>query len=47
MFTKSELPSFKKFVAEAYILATIEKATIGYIVNDRFEVRIGDQTSRN
>ena len=32
MFTKSELPSFKKFVAEAYP-ATIEN-TIDYIVND-------------
>lgn len=47
IFTRSRLPHFNKFVAEAFILESTERATVAYIVKDRFEVKIGDKTSVN
>ncbi len=45
IFSNSILPDFKKFVAEAYILDKSDRATIAYIIHDRFEVKIGDKTN--
>jgi hypothetical protein len=38
------LPDFRKRVATAHIVESSEIAAVGYVVEDRFEVRIGDDT---
>jgi hypothetical protein len=43
-FIADQLPAYRKRVATAHIIEKFGPAAVGYIVNDRFEVRIGDDT---